>query len=74
MADGAGFGFGHSRILLCNAACVVVFQPRGLWPTPVSLKRIAHFALVRHDEGALKCPLLRAKQTLQNRPNQFARF
>ena len=36
MADGAGIGFDHSRILLCSTAGVVVFQPRGLAPTLIS--------------------------------------
>jgi hypothetical protein len=30
-ADAAHFGCGYSRILLCGAAGVVVFQPRSLW-------------------------------------------
>jgi len=36
-ADAARCGVGHSRILLCGAAGVVVFQPSSLWSAHVSL-------------------------------------
>jgi hypothetical protein len=54
MADGTSFGFSHSRILLCDAAGVVVFQPRGLWPTFCSLKKIVMTQSIAHVVQAME--------------------
>jgi hypothetical protein len=54
MADGTSFGFSHSRILLCDAAGVVVFQPRSLRPTFCSLKKIVMTQSIAHVVQAIE--------------------
>jgi hypothetical protein len=44
--DVGRFGFDHSRVLLCSAAGVVVFEPSGLWTAILSLKCQYHRRLL----------------------------